>query len=133
MLLVKTKIGQSKIHGMGLFSDEFIAKGTPVWKFKENFDIQINPKDIDNLSEPAKQQFLNYGYQNPSNGNYILCFDDARFFNHHDNPNCVDLPDKPDGITLTVASRNILPGEELTCNYKNFDAAYGFKLKSEIK
>lgn len=28
MLLIKTKIGPSKIHGIGLFSDQSIPKGT---------------------------------------------------------------------------------------------------------
>jgi hypothetical protein len=28
MLLVKTRLGLSRIHGIGLFAEEFIARGT---------------------------------------------------------------------------------------------------------
>ena len=41
MLYVKTKIGQSKIHGMGLFADQFIKKGTIIWKFTPGFDLKF--------------------------------------------------------------------------------------------
>ena len=35
----------------------------------------------------------------PKTNKYILCFDDARFFNHSDNPNCIDTesPDDSEG------------------------------------
>ena len=49
MLLVKTKIGPSKIAGIGLFADEFIAKGTPVWKFEPGFDLEI-PRERELIS-----------------------------------------------------------------------------------
>jgi hypothetical protein len=32
MLLVKTKLGQSKIHGIGLFADELIPMGRIIFK-----------------------------------------------------------------------------------------------------
>lgn len=38
MLLIKTKLELSKIHGVGLFADEFIAKGTKIWEYRPNFD-----------------------------------------------------------------------------------------------
>jgi len=33
MFLVKTYLDKSKIRGIGLFADEFIPKGTLIWKF----------------------------------------------------------------------------------------------------
>jgi hypothetical protein len=33
MLLVKTTIAPSPIHGIGLFADQFIPQGTRIWEF----------------------------------------------------------------------------------------------------
>lgn len=128
MLLVKTKIGPSKINGIGLFANQFIPKGTPTWKFQPGFDLKIDKNELANLSEPAKEQFLKYAYLNPKTDKYILCFDDARFFNHSDNPNCIDTesPDDTEGISVVV--KDIQEDEELTCNYKEFDADFDFKM-----
>lgn len=126
MLLVKTKIGPSKIAGIGLFADEFIAKGTPVWKFELGFDLQISKSKFSELSESAQQQVLNYCYFNPKTNYYVVCSDDARFFNHSDDPNCTSGPDDDH---IDVAIRDIQKGEELTQNYKIFDGNIESKLK----
>ena len=121
MLLIKTKIGPSKIAGIGLFADQLISKGAPVWKLMPDFDIEITKDDLTKLSEPAREQVLNYVYMNRRKGTYILCFDDARFFNHSSNPNVSSSED--DGIT-DVALRDIQIGEELTQDYGNFDGTF---------
>lgn len=104
MILVKTKIGPSKINGIGLFANQFILKGTPTWKFQPGFDLKVDKSELANLFEPAKEQFLKYAYLNPKTNKYILCFDDARFFNHSDNPNCTNTesPDDTEGIDVAV-------------------------------
>ena len=38
MLLVKTRLGASAIHGIGLFADEFIPKDTVTWRFTPGLD-----------------------------------------------------------------------------------------------
>ena len=122
MLLVKTKIGPSDIEGTGLFADEFIPKGTIIWKYQDGFDHKYDVADIAKLSESAKAQFLKYTYFDTDIKKYILCFDDARFFNHSDTPNC-DSEDSSEGADgLTIANRDIQPGEELLCDYGEFDS-----------
>ena len=128
MLLVKTKIGPSKINGTGLFANQFIAKGTAVWRFQSGFDLKIEKGELGNLSEPARGQFLKYAYLNPKTNKYILCFDDDRFFNHSDNPNCIDTESPDDSEGVDVAAKDIQEGEELTCNYKEFDADFDYKM-----
>ena len=128
MLLVKTKIGPSIINGTGIFADQFIKKGTIVWKFQPNFDLKIDTEELHKLSEPAKEQFLKYTYLDPDSRKYILCFDDARFFNHSDTPNCVDGTSPDDEEGLSIADKNIEKGEELTCNYKTFDADFNKRI-----
>ncbi|MDP2856153.1 MAG: SET domain-containing protein [bacterium] len=128
MLLVKTKIGPSKINGIGLFADQFIPKGTQVWKYQPGFDLKIDKSEPMYLSEPSKAQFLKYAYLNSKTNKYILCFDDARFFNHSDNPNCIEAAYSDDEETRDVAAKDIQAGEELTYNYKTFDADFDYKM-----
>lgn len=129
MLLVKTIIKSSPIEGIGLFADQFIPKGTPVWKFQPGFDLKIDLSALAHLSEPAKEQFLTYSYLNQKTNKYILCFDHARFYNHSDTPNCVDsYPAGCDEEGITIATKDIVEGEELTCNYKEFDADFDYKM-----
>ncbi len=128
MLLVKTKIGPSKINGIGLFANQFIPRGTPVWKFQSGFDLKIDKSDLSKLFDPGREQFLKYAYLNPKTNKYILCFDDARFFNHFDNPNCIDINSPDDEEGINIAAKDIKEGEELTCNYKEFDADFDYKM-----
>ena len=44
-----------------------------------------------------------------------MCIDDARFMNHSADPNTHEKGQS------SIASRDIAAGEELTCNYGNFD------------
>ncbi len=132
MLLVKTKIGPSKIHGIGLFAAEFVPKGKEVWKFKTGFDLEFSEKELYSLglSQQALEQFLNYCYRSPGTGKYMLCFDDARFVNHSENPNV-----KGNGLEreldMDIALYDISIGDEITYNYITEDADYyrkfGFK------
>lgn len=126
MLLVKTKLGQSKIQGIGLFADEFIPKGTLVQKFIEGVDLELTPEVIEALPGPAKKIFLHYAYRNKITHKYILNSDDARFLNSSDTPNLIgDESNKEDD----VAARDIERGEELTVNYNDFDDLAQEKLK----
>jgi hypothetical protein len=121
MLLVKTKIGPSKIHGIGLFADQFIKKGTPIWRFAEGLDLKLTEKELMSLPKLAQDCILNYCYHSVVDDAYVLCFDDARFFNHSNkcNTTSIDVPNDKEG--LEVASRDIEPGEELVCDCKEFD------------
>ncbi len=128
MLYVHTKLGPSAIAGIGLFATQFIPKGTPVWKMTHGIDIEIPLADIAALPEPARKQIEHYGFRNHGEECVVLCADDARFFNHADDANCVDAPDPDDPWGMTIAARDIQPGEELTCDYKAFDADAAAKL-----
>ena len=129
MLLVKTKIGPSKIHGIGIFADEFIPKGTIVWKFVPGFDLKLTKEGVKKLPEPAREFFLNYCYLSYDTGYYILCTDNARFYNHSKNPNTtgVDLEDT-ENEGGDIATRDIKEGEEITYDYESGDADYRRKL-----
>src|SRR3989344_1693676 len=115
MLVMKTKIGPSEIAGIGLFADQVIPKGAVVWKYQEGFDLLLSEEEVEKLSEPTKEQFYNYACLDKKHGKYMLCSDDARFFNHSENYNC---DERVDDVATVV--RDIEVGEELTVNYKDF-------------
>lgn len=119
MILIKTKVEPSKIHGIGLFADQFIPKGTITWKYHPKFDMAFTEKDVQKMSEPARKIFIWYAYYNFKQKKYILCFDDQRFINHSKKlANIESTPDKDTAI------RDIKPNEELLCDYSKFDKEY---------
>lgn len=116
MLLVKTKIGPSSIHGTGLFADEFIPKGTIIWRFDERVDRLIDREAVETLPEPAKSHIYRYcGLL--ENGKYLQTGDNDRYINHSDAPNTVSRPFLED----LTAARDIQAGEEITEDYRVFD------------
>lgn len=122
MLMVKTRIAQSPVHGIGLYAAQFIPKGTVTWRFMPGLDLIVPEDVLLQLSEPARIQFLNYCYVDKFTKNFILCFDDERFINHStDNYNIIQshIDNEIEGVEL--AARDIQEGEELICNYEEFD------------
>ncbi|MCX6787855.1 MAG: SET domain-containing protein [Candidatus Kaiserbacteria bacterium] len=125
MMLVRAKTGLSTIHSVGLFAKEFIPKGAKVWEFTEGFDLVLTKEEVKNLSEAAREQFFNYAYLSKKSGKYVLCSDDARFFNHQIPPNVTCRIPEESGIDEALecfAAKDIQTGEELTNNYEEFDA-----------
>ena len=118
MLLVRTKIGFSGIHGIGLFADQFIPKGTITWKYDPEFDISFTEEQVEKLSDIAKERFFHYSYFDKDLNKYVLCWDDLRFINHSDDPN-IDSTPRQD-----MAKRDIHLGEELLCNYDHYEEGY---------
>jgi uncharacterized protein len=127
MLLVKTKLGLSKIHGIGLFANEPIKKGTPIWKFAPGLDLKFSEDLMRSIEH--KEQIKDYVYLDVNTKKFVLCCDDARFMNHSEDPNVRDIWEDENDDGTTIASRQIAIGEEITCNYKVFDADWKRKLK----
>lgn len=125
MLVVKTKIGQSKIEGIGLFADQFIPKGTITWKFDPKFDIYFDPKEVEKMSEPQKDLIIHFAYLSKKSSKYVYSIDNTRFTNHSTNPNIAEDEKLSEGDEeiCTVAIRDIQIGEEMTIDYRTIDAA----------
>jgi hypothetical protein len=63
--------------GYGVVATRFIPKGTITWVL-DKLDRLFTPKQFQCM-DPLYQQVLDtYTYRNPD-GNYILCWDNARF------------------------------------------------------
>ncbi len=121
MLRVRTKIGPSSVHGIGLFADEFIPKGTITWAYDAGYDASFTQEDLDHLPAPAKEAMLFYCYLDKGINKYILCADHLRHINH------ATISER-ENIVSTIredrAARDIQPGEEMMCDYNKFDPDY---------
>lgn len=115
MLLIRTELKPSPIHGRGVFAAEFIPKGTRVWEYREGFDHRVSKAFVDSLPDPARSTLLHYSAF--WGGGYVISADDARFLNHPETPNLQTFAD-PD---VDVALRDIQVGEELLEDYREFD------------
>ena len=114
MLMVNTKLAMSRIHGIGLFAEEFIPAGTIVWKYHPR-TCQIMTLDefirlCNELALHGIMDFLNYSYLMDGRVHYVG--DNTRFMNHSETPN-VAFADE----STEVATRDIEAGEELVENY----------------
>lgn len=130
MLLVKTCLAPSRIHGMGLFAAEAIPRGTPFWCFEPGFDQAIAPDRLASLPELTQQHIRWFAWLNRFDGHYILSGDFCCFMNHAAQPNTGAPPGVQSPVT-TIALRDIAQGEELTCDYFAFDAEARKKLGLE--
>ena len=116
MLLVKTYLDKSAIHGLGVFAGQAIRKGTKVWRFVEGFDRVYSPTEFAKLPKPARDYIWNYGYR--VDGEILLTSDHDHHMNHSDNANTHWRNGH------IVARRTIRKGEEITNNYREFDAGF---------
>jgi uncharacterized protein len=116
MLLVKTYLDRSTIHGLGVFAGEFIRKGAKVWRFVEGYDRFYSPKEFLKLPKPAREFISFYGYR--VDGEILLTVDHDRHMNHSETANTCWRSGH------IVATRDIPKGVEITNNYRLFDAAF---------
>lgn len=126
MLLVKTKLKESPIQGIGLFADEFIPKGTLIWKFTPKIDTAYTLQEVENLKKEGTWKAISkYAYHSKITNKYVLCGDDARFINHSSiNPATDDTNTWDEIEGLTIAARDIQKGEEITSDYSVFYENY---------
>lgn len=114
MLRIATYLAPSPIPqaGLGLFCRERVAKGALIWRFDPGLDLVLHALPED----PMHRRFVEiYGYQPLDEPRrWVICMDDARFINHADEPNTWDEAD------ITVASRDMMPGTEITSDYRSF-------------
>lgn len=112
MLLVRTYLDKSPIHGVGVFAGEFIPKGTLVWKFDPLIDIILSPEQVTELPEAAKEFVLSHSVPYPYGAdNYCLTLDNSQYMNHSPEYN---LQSDSEGDRALV---DIPEGTELTVNY----------------
>jgi len=120
MLLISTYVGQSSIEGLGVFSGEYVPCGRLIWSLNPKFDIFVNETEIGALP-PQVQGFLaRYSYPHLEMDGYrVIDMDNGKFMNHSLSPN-TDFRIFDRGYALA----DIAPGDEITCNYHEFDPGF---------
>ena len=121
MFLVKTYLDKSKIRGIGLFADEFIPKGTIIWKFTPLFDLKFTREQIKKFPKNIREYLDIYTWFSKKSGKYCFSSDNGKYFNHSRTPNCLSAYYKDKEEVITKAIRDIEKGEELTDDYSSFE------------
>jgi hypothetical protein len=116
MLLVKTYLDKSPIHGIGVFAGETIRKDAKIWRFVIGFDRFYSRKKFAKLPRPARDYIRLHGYQ--WKNEILLSMDYDTFMNHSDRPNTYFR----NGYVL--ARTTIRRGQEITNDYRAFEAAF---------
>jgi SET domain-containing protein len=121
MMLVPTRLGQSPIHGLGVFAAEPIPAGARVWEFTPGWDVEHDAAAVARLPPHVRAFLDHFGYVDPRlDGHLVLCFDNARFMNHSNAPN-VGPNYELEAHGPDFALADIAAGDELTVDYGLFD------------
>jgi SET domain-containing protein len=115
MLLIRTRIKPSPIHGNGVFACEAVAPGTLVWRYEPLFDRIISESELESAPVAFREYIDMYAYRSADlEGRLILSCDHAKFLNHSAEPNTRELP------FGSIASIQINVDDEITCDYGAF-------------
>lgn len=117
MLLISTYVAPSTIQGLGVFVDEYVPRGSLIWKYNPKFDILVNELELGALP-PHVQMFIGrYSYPHlEMEGHRVIDVDNGKYMNHSLTPN-TDFRIFDVGYSLV----DLAPGDEITCNYHEFD------------
>lgn len=110
--------------GYGVVATRFIPKGTITWAL-DKLDRVFTHSQIQAMDLSYQHVLDTYTYRNPE-GNYILCWDNARFVNHSSNSNCITT-----AYEFEIAIRDIHPGEQLTDDYGYLNLEEPFEVVPE--
>jgi len=117
MFIVPTFVGQSAIHGNGVFAGIDLVEGQRIWEFSPDLDAVIPFARIARAPKAFRDYMDMYAYSSARfPDGMILSCDHAKFLNHSETPNTAIAGD------TTLAARDIAKGEEITCDYRLFVA-----------
>jgi len=120
MLLISTYLAPSAIEGIGVFAAEPLARGNLMWNLNSKFDVFVHPHEMEGLPAHMQDFIARYSYPHlEMPGVVIVDTDNGRFMNHSLAPN-TDFRIFDKGYALV----DIAAGDELTCNYHEFDPGF---------
>jgi uncharacterized protein len=106
--------------GFGVFATRLIPRGAITW-VQDELDRVLTPEKVRQLGPKYATILSKYSYLNRW-GDYVLCWDLARYMNHSCTPSCLST-----GYDFELAVRDIAPGEELTDDYATLNLSDSFK------
>ena len=120
MMLVRTYLSNSSIEGIGVFAADPIRKGDVIWRLDPKFDVLFSENDVAGWPLHMDDFIQRYCYRHRDQPNtWVLELDNGRFINHSESPN-TNFGEFYAGYAL----RDLAIGEELTCNYFDFDVDF---------
>jgi hypothetical protein len=120
MMLVRSHVAQSPIEGLGVYADQFIPAGTLIWKLNPAFIATFSRSALADLPEHIREFVERYSFPDFENNDLLYVeLDNGRYMNHSEAPN-TDFTAFNEGY----ATRDIAEGEEITCNYYEFDSTF---------
>lgn len=118
MLVVKTRIGPSPIHGIGCFALQDIAAGALVWRPDPKIDRLMTDAEM----KERRSDIRDHLYRNMVTGLWVYSADNAYYLNHA-RPATLRYEIDDNGDERYTAARAIAAGEELTLDYAEMDQA----------
>ncbi len=114
----------SEQKGYGVVAKQFIPKGTITW-VQDSLDMVFDEKKLAELGPNYAPIIDTYSFRD-NQGNFVLCWDLAKYVNHSFNSNCLSTP-----YNFELAIRDIHPGEELTDDYGYLNITEPFEAMPE--
>lgn len=126
MLMIPAYLGQSGVHGIGVYASAPVKAGDKIWEFNSAVDFIYDSRWLTRLCRQSPKvfdYFCLYAYKRYNQYYYVT--DNSRFINHSVNAN-IAFDDNSDEIALT----DINAGDELLENYlHSYDADDCFVLE----
>jgi hypothetical protein len=124
-MLVRTYVAPSGIEGLGVFAADDIPANTLLWELDDKFTVTFTLEELEALPDYKREFVERYSFPHIYRpGHLIVELDDGRFMNHAETPN-TDFKVFDKGYAI----RDIKAGEEITCNYFEFDPSFAGKFK----
>ena len=106
--------------GFGVVATRLIPRGTITW-VRDRLDQTFSVTDVNALPANYQSVVQKYCFID-GRGDFVLCWDLARYINHSCDPSC-----RSAGYDFEVAVRDIQPGEELTDDYGSLNIEWTFE------
>jgi hypothetical protein len=110
--------------GYGVVAKKFIPKGTITW-VQDPLDRVLTAAEVEKMHASVQEQVDKYSFRN-NKGEFVLCWDLAKYVNHSFNANCLSS-----AYDFEVAVKDIQPGEQLTDDYGYLNISEPFKAADE--
>ncbi len=115
MLMVRTELRPSNIHGIGVFLAEPVRAGQLIWRFDSRIDRVYSDSELAGMPDLLQEFLRTYSTLHAGLRLWVLCGDNARHFNHSDKPNTMSLDI---AFGDDVAAEALPAGTELTSDYR---------------
>ena len=112
MLLIDHYVAESDIHGLGVFSAQSVKRDDLTWEFNPVIDREIPREKLSDLPDHVVEKIYKHAWYHPENNCFWLAADGDYFMNHSDMPTM-----EVRGHSF-VAARDLVFGDELTCDYR---------------